>query len=421
MAQKYPIHKDVVCPFCSLLCDDLIVEDRDGQPAVLENGCDKSRSGFEYQPGDSGPMLSGKPVSLDEAVNEAAGLLKKSRWPLISGLGCDVAGSRAALLLAERCGAVIDHGQSDTAVHNLLALQESGWIMTTLTELKNRADFVLFLGTDAVSHYPRFFERCIWNEFSLFLEGKTPRKIAYIGHRLNTRPGTSPSGEKPLSINCDNEELIDYVSLLTAMLRDSDFRSEFVSGQKQKKLAQLTEEMKQARYGVIVWSPGELPVPHGELLVQSIADLIRFLNRSGRFAGLSLGGDNGGATFTNVCAWQTGFPLRVDYSRGAPRYNAWRYSTNRLLSESLVDTLLWIAAYESQPARLKTSIPTIVLSCTADETAEVYIPVGTPGLDHPGNLFRTDSVVNLPLRSLRKPAAPAAADILSRIRGVLTS
>jgi len=421
MAQRYPIHKEVVCPFCSLLCDDLIIEDRDGRLRVQKNGCGKARRGFETPPRHGDPMISGKPVSLDEAVNKAAGLLKKSRRPLISGLGCDVAGCRAALLLAEQCGAVIDHGQGDAVVHNILALQTGGWIMTTLTELKNRADFVLFLGTDAVSHYPRFFERCIRNESSLFLKEKTPRKLAYIGHRLNTRAGTSRSGKRPLSIDCDNEELIDYVSLLTTMLRDSDFRSEFVSGQQHRKLRQLTEMMKQARYGVIVWSPGEIVIEHGELLVQSIAELIRFLNRSGRFAGLSLGGDNGSASFTNVCTWQTGFPLRVDYGRGAPRYNAWRHAGNRLLSESLADTLLWISAFESMPRRPETSIPAIVLSCTADETADVYIPVGTPGLDHTGNLFRADGVVNLPLRSLRNPAAPAAADILSRLSGVLMS
>ncbi|MEX2524825.1 MAG: formylmethanofuran dehydrogenase subunit B [Gammaproteobacteria bacterium] len=421
MANKSQTHKDVVCPFCSLLCDDLIVEERDAHLTVLENGCGKSRRGFESTSRHGGPMLRGQPVAIDEAVNKAAALLKKSRRPLISGLGCDVAGSRAAMLLAEQAGAVIDHGQSDAAVHNLLALQEGGWIMTTLTELKNRADFVLFLGTDTVNNYPRFFERYIWNESSLFLQGKTPRKLAYLGHRLDTRPGIPPSGKKPLSINCDSEALIDYVTLLTAMLRDKDFKSEFVSAQKQNKLQKLAEEMKQARYGVIVWSPGEVSIEHGELLVQSISDLIRYLNRRGRFAGLSLGGDNGGASFTNVCAWQTGYPLRVDYGGGAPRYNAWRHSTRHMLSGGLADTLLWISAYESQPERPKTSIATIVLSCIADETAEVYIPVGTPGLDHPGNLFRTDSVVNLPLKSLRSPAAPDAADILSRISGALTS
>ena len=32
---------------------------------------------------------------------------------------------------------------------------------------------------------------------------------------------------------------------------------------------------------------------------------------------------------------------------------------------------------------------------------EVHIPVGTPGIDHAGEIFRTDGVVALPLAALR--------------------
>ena len=41
---------------------------------------------------------------------------------------------------------------------------------------------------------------------------------------------------------------------------------------------------------------------------------------------------------------------------------------------------------------------------------EVLIPVGTPGLDHGGSLYRTDGVVAVPVRELRKLNFPAADD-----------
>ncbi len=421
MVKKYPVHKDVVCPFCSLLCDDLVVENRDGRLEVLENGCGKAKRGFETAPRRAAPLIRGRAVSLDEAVDEAAGLLQSAHRPLITGLGCDVAGSRAAMLLAERSGAVIDHGQGDAMMRNLLALQQKGWIMTTLTEVKNRADLILFLGTDAVSRYPRFFERYVWNESSLFLDGKSTRQVAYLGHRLDTRPGTGPGREKPLAINCDNEDLIDYVSLLTAMLRDYDLQPPNISPRQRNKLARLAEAIRAAEYCAIVWSPGELDISHGELLIQSTCDLIRLLNETGRCAGLSLGGDNGGASFMNVCAWQSGFPARVDYSGGSPDYHPYDYATGRLLARSLVDALLWISAWDDRPPRPQADIPTIVLAGTPDRQADVFIPVGAPGLDHAGNLFRTDNVVCLPLGALREPAAPDTAGILNRISGGLTS
>jgi formylmethanofuran dehydrogenase subunit B len=45
----------------------------------------------------------------------------------------------------------------------------------------------------------------------------------------------------------------------------------------------------------------------------------------------------------------------------------------------------------------------------------VLIPVGVPGLDHAGSLFRTDGVVAVPVRALRDTALPAAAEVLRRI------
>jgi formylmethanofuran dehydrogenase subunit B len=45
----------------------------------------------------------------------------------------------------------------------------------------------------------------------------------------------------------------------------------------------------------------------------------------------------------------------------------------------------------------------------------VFIPVGTPGVDHTGRIIRCDSVVSLPLRNLGRSLLPKAADILAAI------
>jgi len=64
----------------------------------------------------------------------------------------------------------------------------------------------------------------------------------------------------------------------------------------------------------------------------------------------------------------------------------------------------------------ETKCPTIVLGGPRSAVdADVFIPVGTPGVDHPGNLFRTDSVVSLPLKAVRESPLPSAATVLHRI------
>src|SRR5690606_36023691 len=103
------------------------------------------------------PRIKGKNSSLDDAVQHAVKILKASNQPLIAGLGTDVNGMRSAMLLAEKTGAVIDHMYSDGAYRNIKVLQDHGWIMTTMAEIRNRADLIIFAGTDGATNYPRFF------------------------------------------------------------------------------------------------------------------------------------------------------------------------------------------------------------------------------------------------------------------------
>ena len=414
------INKEVTCPFCSLLCDDLVVEHKQGHLTVREHGCSRARSCFERPAANPAPAIRGMEVSLDKAIGEAARLLGGARRPLISGLGSDVAGSRAAMPLAERTKAVLDHCLGEAAVRNILVLQERGWITTTLTEVKNRADFILFVGTDAVSRYPRFFERYVWNKSSLFLEKGTERNIAYLGRRLNTRPGISPAGVRPLNIHCETEELAGYLSLLLALMKGLELQPESIPRRKQAQLRTLGQQLREANYGVVVWAPGDLDVAHGELIVEAAGEVIRELNHSGRCAGLPLAGDHGTASFMNTCAWQSGYPLRVSYERGFPEHNTYKYATERLLRRQQVDVLFWIAGFGLEPPVPETDLPTIVLGVSPPEQeADVFIPVGTPGLDHAGTLFRTDSVVALPLKALRSTGLPSVATVLERIIGAL--
>ena len=63
-------------------------------------------------------------------------------------------------------------------------------------------------------------------------------------------------------------------------------------------------------------------------------------------------------------------------------------------------------------------IPTIALAHSATrfvKEPEVVIPVGTPGLDHEGALYRTDSVVALRANKLRDTGLPAASTVLAAI------
>lgn len=403
----------MVCPFCSLLCDDLVIETRGGKLKLRDKGCPRAAAGYENTPATARPRIDGKPAGLEQALERARDLLRKSRRPLIAGLGTDVAGMRAALKLADRTGAIIDHMHSEGAFRNLRILQERGWIMTTLTEIRNRADLLLFVGTDAIRVHPRFFERIVWPESALFLRDPAQREIVYLGDGLDTRSGVRPDGKPPTVIDCPAEDLAQALALLKAQVRGVEPALPIP-----KALAQLANKLAAASYGVLIWSPGELATPHADLIVQAACELITILNEKTRFSGLSLGGNDGGITAMGVCTWQSGYPLRASFSRGYPEYDPGRFSASSVLQRGEADLLIWISCFAGQASLPETDIDTIAIADPATELARwprVFIPVGVPGMDHTGQVLRVDGAVSLPLRQVRHSRLPSAADVIAQL------
>ena len=397
---------NVTCPFCSLLCDDLTVRAHKHQLSVSANACRLARQGFSAPPPASGASVRGAPATVGQALSATAKLLRKSRKPLIAGLGTDVNGVRAALQLAEKTDAALLHSREGHARHNLKALQARGGIAATLAEVKNRADAIIFIGHNVTGDYPRFIERFINAPHSLF--AGTGRKLAYLG-----RPGRVElqgcDDHEPVVIAGRNDEIAENLALLRARISDSqllDFGN--LPAAKARKLEQVAGMVRDAKYGVLVWNPAALPEDQADLVIGSAQDLLRDLNARQRFAGLSLGGSNGGATWHSVATWQTGFPAAVDFNGGCP--------SGAGVHPADVDSLLWISGF-AQEAPPSLGVPTVILSPyrAGASDADVYIPTGVPGIDHAGNLFRTDGVISLPLKKLRDSGAHSAAEIIGRI------
>jgi formylmethanofuran dehydrogenase subunit B len=178
---------DVVCPFCSLACDDLVIEAEGVDLRVARPACLIAEREFARPLPPAEPMLGDEPVALDDAVAHAAGLLAEAELPLFAGLGADVAGMREVLALAELTGGIVDHAGSRGLLANIRTMQDGGWVTATLAEVRNRADLVLFVGTDTQAITPRFVERCLVPSATLF--GPITRELVYLGDGLQPAEG----------------------------------------------------------------------------------------------------------------------------------------------------------------------------------------------------------------------------------------
>jgi formylmethanofuran dehydrogenase subunit B len=416
------LQRHVPCPFCGLGCDDLAVSVDGDSAHIAEGGCARSREGFQRAaaaPSGAEASVGGEAASLDAAIAEAARLLKASRRPLFAGLGADGHGIRSAIGLADRLGGALDHMDGDALMNHVHTLQDSGWVTTTLSELRNRADFVVVLGTPVLEQAPRLFERFIRPPQGLFPDRLERRRVVAVGQPEDG----AEAGDIDETLTCPPEAVGEVAEALHSLASGHALQAEAIGGIPRTALESLAERLLAADYSVIVWAAGAMAEANRDLTVGAICDLVRGLNRTTRSAGLALGGDNGGQTALQATTWQTGFPLRVQFPGGYPEYAPFDGSARGLLARGDADALVWISAFDHRTHPPATDVPTIVLGqggMAPPGPPAVYIPVGTPGIDHGGPHFRCDGSVSLPLRGLRSPAVPSVGEVLTRIEAQLT-
>jgi formylmethanofuran dehydrogenase subunit B len=409
--ERATVIQEVVCPFCAMGCDDLEVAVADGALQLVGPDCPVAAEGFGRGQPAMEPALGGEAAALDAALAEAARLLRASSLPLYGGLGTDVAGMREVLALAERTGGIVDHAGSRGLLANLRAMQDGGTVTATLAEVRNRADLVLLVGTDTTAIAPRFLERCLAPRATLF--GSLERQLVHLG------PGEPLAGAERLA--CPAERLGEVVAVLRALAAGARIAAHEVAGIALAALGGLADRLRAARYPVVVWAARDLPGSHPDLVTATLAGLIRELNAKGRCSGVPLVGPDNVVGANQVCGWQTGGPLRTSFASGAPDHDPVRWSTAALLRAGAADCLVWISGIGTLPLPDR-GVPTIALVRPGHPLppgVDVAIPVGTPGLDHAGSVYRMDGVVSLPLRALRDTGLPGVAQALARIRTLL--
>ena len=414
-----PQDHDAVCPFCSLACDDLRLAGTDrGGVALIGPECALARTGYIEAGTDEAapPRIDGRPVADSAAIERAATLIAASAAPLIAGLATEVDGARAALALADACGAAVDHLRAEGLMRLLLPLIERGAVLTTLSEMRNRADLVLVFGPDPRRIAPRLFERAL-TPTGLFLpEGD--RRVIFLAGEPEAGLPAHVSAE---TIPAQPERLSELAGALARLTRGGALPKPEIAGVPAARLAELATQMQQARYGVALFAPGLIEENEPELAVAAILHLVQGLNRATRWAALPVAGGDGLVGASQAMLWQSGVPLRSRFAADGPHFAPRRLSAERLLATGETDLLIWVSAFRPVPPP-DAAVPLIALVHPETRFARapaVFLPVGVPGVDHGGALFRTDGVVALPLAPARPTNRRTPADWLDAIRRAL--
>ena len=414
---------EVPSPFCGVGTDDLTVQVDGLSVKVIANGCAVNTPAFEQAITDTEARINGEAVPLALAVAKAADLLRASNQPVIGGCATDVNGMRGVMAVADKAGAVVDNMNFTGARRNFLALQDTGWMNTTLAEIKNRCDYLLVVNVDLEGFSPRFFEQYLWNKESMFLDDTSNREIVYLGTAPSGNASTSPAGTKAKVLECADADLPEVMEVLRALVKNKKIVAESVGGIAISELRTIAEQLKAAKYSVVTWAAGAFNFEQAELTVQMLSEMVKDLNTMDtRSSGFPLGGKEGDQTANQVCGWTSAYPARAKFSAGHPEYDPFLFDSNVMLANGEADSLCWVQSFNSSAVPPKTDVPTIVVARSGmvfEKEPDVFIPVGTPGIDHTGHAYRLDNVVAIRLKKLRDSGLPTTADVLNAIEQAL--
>ncbi|HEX6808835.1 MAG TPA: hypothetical protein VF118_12665 [Gemmatimonadaceae bacterium] len=391
----------VTCLGCGCSCDDIAVAVRDGRIAEARGACPLGVSWFGDGRAPAIARARASTVTVDAALDAAATLLDQARRALVFlslDISCET--QRAAVEVADTLHAVVDGVSSSTVAAGILAAQRRGRVSATLGEIRNRADCIVFWGTDPAERYPRYASRYAPEPAGLFVpDGRRSRRLVSVD--VGDARGPSDADMR-IRVRADQE--LDAIAALRAAVAGRALGGAQLGG-----LADLARTLTAARYAVIVYDAEPGTLPNEPARAESLTALGQQLNAVTRASvtPLRAGGNRVGAE--SVLTWQTGYPMTVDFSRGFPRFRP-DDGARALVASGAVDAVLLVGRALGIPFAID-AVPSIAIGPAASETpCEVAIDTGVAGIHERGTAFRMDDVP-LPLRA-PVPGPTVAADVV---------
>ena len=417
---------DVACTVCGCVCDDLTLHIEEGRVVRAERACELSEPWLLEQDSasDRTPLVAGKHASFESAIATAAKILTAGRAPLLYGLSSSsTAGQRAACRLSDLMGATIDTTASTCHAPSIVALQVVGESTATLGEIKNRADLILYWGSNPLKSHPRHVERYVEATGMFVTGGRKDRHLVVVDSK---QTATTEIADRFVKVDPGKD--FELIWAIRTLLQGKTLKESVVAGVTREEIVALTNAMKSCRYGTLFFGLGltQHGVTHAnvEALIRLVTDLnshVRFVIRRMRVPGDVAGADS-------VLCWQTGFPFSVNLARGYPRYNPGEYTGGRLLEQQEVDAVLFLGTdgipkLSDQALRHLETIPAIVVGHGPAEQfswADVCIPTATYGVHRAGTAYRMDEVP-IPLRRVLESPLPSDAEVLQKIQAMCST
>ncbi|MGQ9722916.1 MAG: formylmethanofuran dehydrogenase subunit B [Candidatus Jordarchaeum sp.] len=394
----------VVCPGCGLLCDDIKVKVESGKIVSTLHTC--ARGEWALRNANSGARLTaplvrknGKlvKVTFEEALTRAVDVLLKAERPLLWGWSsASVEAQRMGIRLAQCLGGVIDSTSSICHGSSILAGREAGFRTATLGEVKNRADLIVYWGSDPSHSHPRHLSRYTIIPRGMYTQMGYEQKQLMIIDVRKSRTGKVANQLLEIEPNKDYELIL----AMRMILKGKNVKQKEVAGIPVKTLNQIIQTWKTQQFGVIFVGLG-LSMSRGKYRnIEALYKLVQELNEYARFVAIPMAGHYNMVGFNHVSTWLTGQPFGIDLSRGDTYSNPGETTGAEIIAREEFDAMLAIASdpISMMPLSIARKIaekPLVAINCLENPTtrnADVVFPAAMTGIEAEGTAYRLDSV-----------------------------
>lgn len=333
--------------------------------------------------------LEAKEIDSQRWLQSANESLRRAKRILVTGRVSSVATARSAVAFAARFNATLDFAEFGNVFKNVLAMQRVGMNSVSLAEARDRTDQFIVIGDDTILQtVPRM-------PIALSSGESRGQTVLLLGDfSMASHAAWRNAGFDVWSVKCDLK------SVPSALAQWSKWSDDLQSDSPNSKslVSPLFQRMANADYTTILWCAENLRIEQADLWVERILQWIASRNEKTRCAALPWSSFDG--TFLQVCTWLTGFPGRVSFRNGEPKYDPLRYSYECWLKQTqgssdpesvvvLVDETIAANSFLTPLAR-KLLGNNVVIEMTG---SSAQFPTSIAGLETTADMFRADQTV----------------------------
>ena len=426
MSENIQTVKNATCTFCGCVCDDmeLTVDLDEKRITKAKNACVLGRAWFAEHVIEDRPvaLIDGKEVPFEEAIEEAAQILVNAKFPITYGLSdttCEA--QRQAVAITDIIRGTVDTTTSVCHGPSGLAFTGVGESTSTLGEVKNRADLVIYWGGNPAESHPRHFTRYAVTPKGKYIpNGKKDRTVVLVDVR---KTPSAPVADIFIQVKPGKD--FEVLWALRALVKGRKISPEIEeeTGVSLQVLEDLVEKMKKCRFGALFFGMGLTMTRGRHFNSGALLALATDLNEFTHFVAKPVRGHGNVTGADNVVSWQTGYPFGVNFNRGFPRFNPGEFTTVDVLSRGEADAALFIATdpasnFPKAAIQHMSKIPVICLDTkktATSELAHVAFSTSTYGINTSGTVYRMDDVP-ITLRPAFESPFPSDEEILTAIR-----